>query len=89
MTVWAWLSVSTLLPPSHLTGMPPSCSRGHEICWMKLNLPTCFKGRLPVTDLDTFFSDSCTGLKNVVMAMLKVVMGESCDLDVWVSMEIM
>ena len=32
-------------------------------------LPTCFKGRLPVTEFD---SDSCTGLKIIVMAMLKV-----------------
>ena len=38
-------------------------------------LPTCFKGRLPVTEFRHIFSDSCTGLKIVVMAMLKVAMG--------------
>ena len=52
-------------------------------------LPTCFKGRLPVTEFGHIFSDSCTGLKIIVMAMLKVSMGESSDSDVWVSMEIM
>ena len=49
-------------------------------------LPTCFKGRLPVTEFGHIFSDSCTGLKIIVMAMMKVSMGmgESCDSDVWV-----
>ena len=51
--------------------------------------PPALRVGYQLQSLDTFFSDSCTGLKIFVMAMLNVVMGESCDSDVWVSMEIM